>query len=38
MRWTYRDVRALPVHVFAHVVEFVNKHVVGQGGDLDDLG
>jgi len=37
MRWTYRDVRALPVHVFADVVTFVNKHVVGQGGDLDDL-
>lgn len=37
MRWTYRDVMALPVPVFGEVVAFINKHVVGQGGDLDDL-
>lgn len=37
MRWTYRDVMALPVPVVAEVAQFINQHVVGRGGDLDDL-
>lgn len=39
MRWSYRDVMALPVPVFDAAVRFVNEHVVNSngGGDLDDL-
>jgi hypothetical protein len=36
MRWTYRDVLALPVPVFERVVAFANEHVVGKGS-FDDL-
>lgn len=36
MRWSYAEVRNLPLPVFARVVAFVNEHVVGKG-DLDDL-
>lgn len=38
MRWSYAEVRGLPLPVFARVVAFCNEHVVGKsGGDLDDL-
>jgi hypothetical protein len=36
MRWTYRDVLALPVPVFERVVAFCNEHVVGKGSTPDD--